>query len=162
MIENHSPKVNKQLLKNNEIFMFFILFFWWPQNDQSWYPIISPTWPNNFKKKVVPIFSTTCHHILSYDIIWYQMISYDIIWHHMISYNIIWHHMISYDIIWYHMISYDIIWHHMISYDIIWCFMISYDSRGWRRDWNRFNEWKTETFSWFLTLKNDIKNKTES
>ena len=94
----------------------------------------------NFRKK-----STTCHHILSYDIIWHHMIScdiiwyhHDIIWHRMVSYDIIWHHMTSYDVIWCHMMSYDTIrcqmiswWYHMMSHDIIWCHMMSYDKIWW-------------------------------
>ena len=77
---------------------------------------------------------------------------------HMSSYLIIWHNMISYDLIWYHMTSHEFLWCHMISSDVIGCHMILYDSRGWRRGWNMFNEWKSYYFSCFLTSTIDIKN----
>ena len=116
MMPNHSPTVNKQLLKN--IKFTFFSFFWWPQNDQWWYPNISPTWPNNFEKKC---FSIMCYHKISYLIIWYHIIWYHIIWHHIIWYHKVCDDSIWYDTIWYDIIWYQIIWYHMIWYHAICC-----------------------------------------
>ena len=108
MIANHSPKVNKQLQKNIQ-FSFFTIF-WWAQNDQSWYPITSPTWSNNFKTKKRILFDhMSSYHITLYDIISYDIISYDIISHHKI-----WYEIIRYDKIWYVMIRHDMLWWHMV------------------------------------------------
>ena len=74
--------------------------------------------------------------MISYVIIWYDIKWFHVTWYHIMTHDIICDDIICYDIIWYDIIWYDIIW-----YDIIW-----YDSRGWRRGWNMWNEWKTNFF----------------
>ena len=109
MIANNSPKVNKQ-------FSFF-QFLWEAQNDQWWYPNISPTWPNNFEKVNFENFWTICKHNISCLIITCVILWYDMIWYHIIWYE---------DMMWWYamMWSNDMIrWYDNVTwwYDMIRC-----------------------------------------
>ena len=107
MIANHSPKVNKQLLKN--IFFHFFDGLKMTSDDTQTYPQHGQT---ILEKS---FFSIICYHNISYLIIWYHIKWYHIIWYHIIWYHIIWYHKIWYDTIWYNIIWYDIIWYDIIS-----------------------------------------------